>query len=285
MRLLSSTNVANGQVTYTFPSGQLGMIQVVFDVVTLAAQILTLDLCGNVRLNWTGEDIINVPVRLINLINNLYGGCSEATFGLAGVNRVSIFLTPGLTYDAKTVYDIGQNDNVTLTLDFRNIVPLCASGTVKIYAKDKIGTMSYIHKILPKFCISQAAGQVPDSIPVNNISELYLDDPATNLITGVQVVKDNITVVDSQSLDDLQAYNNYIHLVETPVTNILAIDLGESKDIRELIGGTLTYRMTFSGAATLPLYYGFISNTGQKLVESQNRAAKMLSVKTNNSIS
>jgi hypothetical protein len=286
MRLVSTTNITNNTVTYNFPSGQqIGCVMVVYDVITAGGNTASLASCGNVRLNWTGEDLINVPARIISLANNLYGGVAETLLAAAGSNRIAIFLTPGLTYDSKTVYDIGQSDNVSLTLDFTALAALSASGTVKIYVKDKIGTMSYVHKMLPKFCIAQSAGVVPDTIPVNNISELYLDDPAANLVTGVQVIKDNITVVDSNSILDLQAYNNWIHLVETAITNVLALDLAESKDLREVVGGSLAYRITFSGGATLPLYYGFCSYTGQKLLESQNRASKMLAMKVSNSIS
>jgi hypothetical protein len=285
MNLLSTTNVSNNTVSFTLPSGQYGMLAVVYDVVTSVSKTASLASCGNVRLNWTGEDIINVPARIINLLNNLYGGVAEAIFASAASNRVTIFITPGLAYDAKTVYDIGQNDNVTLTLDFTALAALSASGTVKIYGIPKIGVMSYIHKLLPKFCIAQSAGVVPDSIPVNNISEFIMDDPATNLVTGVQIIKDNITVVNCQSILDLQARNNFIHLVETAVTNVLAVDLAESKDLREVTGGTLQFQITFSGAATLPLYYGFCSYTGQKLVESQSRATKMLNQKVANSVS
>jgi hypothetical protein len=285
MDLLSTTNISNNTVSFPVPAGQYGAIVVVYDVVTNAATTADLADCGNVRLNWTGEDLINVPAAIINYINNRYGGVAEASFAAGGSNRVTIIITPGLIYDSKTVYDIGQNDNVTLSLDFTALAAKSASGTVKIYGKYKIGTMSYVHKLLPKFCIAQAAGVVPDSIPVNNISELFLQAPAANNVTGVQVIKDNITLVNSNSLDDLLAYDNYVHQVETANTDILALDLAESKDLREIVGGTTQFKITFSGAATLPLYYGFCSYTGKKLVESSARASKMLSMKTSNSIS
>jgi hypothetical protein len=284
MRLFWTQPVANGSTIFTFPKGQWGAILVVFDVVTSAGNTATLASCGNARLTWGGEDLKNCSIELLNLINNLYGGVMEATFAAASANRISCVILPGLAYDSKSVFDVGANDNVTLTLDWTALAALCASGSIKIYLKPKIGTMSYVHKILPQTIIAQAAGVIPGSLPVNNVSEIFLLSPAAQNVTGIQITKDNDTIVDSVTVADLDAYNNFIHVVETAQTKLLAIDFGESKDIHENVGAAAQFRYTFSAAGTLQQFYGFISFTNNKLIESVASGTANLNNKVRRSV-
>jgi hypothetical protein len=271
MRQLFSVPVSNKSLTFYLPKGQFGNIMIEYAVTTSAGNTMTAADAGNVRLNWQGQDIVNVDAELLNDLNNVYGGKAEATFALAGANRFCVIIPSGLYFDNGNVFDIGDNDKVYLKLDFASLSAISASGMVTVYAKPKLGQMNYLHHIEPRFVVASGASTLSDVFPVSNVSQVYFKNPAGSNVSEVQINKNSETVVDG-SVDMLKAYSAYVHLLETALTTI-AIDFGESKDLRENFGQQISYKLKFTGAGTCAMYVSYIELTPDKAVESKTRAS------------
>jgi hypothetical protein len=271
MRQLFSVPVANKSLTFYLPKGQFGNIMVEYDVTTSAGNTMTKADAGNIRLNWNGQDIVNADAEILNELNNVYGGTAEAAFVEAGANRMCVIIPSGLYFDTGNVFDIGDNDKVYIKLDFSDLSAKSASGMVTVYAKPKLGQMNYLHHIEPRFVVAQGASTLSDTFPVSNVSQVYFKNPAGANVSQVQINKNSETVIDG-SVKMLKAYSAYVHLLETALTTI-AIDFGESKDIRENFGQQISYKLTFTGAGTCPMYISFIELTPDKAVESKTRAS------------
>ena len=272
MKLLHSVPAANGSVSFFLPKGQFGNFFIRYQVVAAAGVTLTRKNFGNVILNWNGQDVINVDADIINRLDNVYGGTSEFTSAVGASAKLSCFLTSGLWFDNSNVYDISGRDNVYIKLDFSDLADsaITASGNVQIFGKNKTGVMTYLHNMIARPVTSSGAGTMADSYPINNVTEIYLKDP-TALLSSVQVVKDNETLVDADP-STLISYSDFIHQLET-TNNTLAIDFVESLDIREAIGATVNYKYVFTAAGILEQYFSFIDFTPAKARESSDVAA------------
>jgi len=273
MKLLHSVPAANSSDTFFIPKGQYGTFYIQFDVIAQAGVTLTREDFGNIILNWNGQDVINVDAEIINLLDNVYGGTSKFSSTVGADASMACFLTAGLWFDSSNVYDIGGNDKVYIKLDFPNLADSAkvASGQVKIYAKNKDGIMNYLHNITARPVPASGASTLADSFPVNNVTQVYLKDPAA-LTSNLQVVKDGITLVDAPP-NELINYSDFIHQLET-TSNTLAIDFVESRSLAEAVGSTISYKYTFTGAGTLQQYFSFIDFTPAKANESGNTLAK-----------
>jgi len=275
MKLLHAVPSTNGAMTFFLPKGQYGVLAIEYDLDAAAAVTLTRANMGNIILNWNGNDVINVDAEILNLLDNVYGGASEFSAVAGGATRMTVYITCGQWFDSQNVYDIGDNDKVSLKIDFP-LLALAAnvdSGFIRVYAKEKIGVMNYLHNIIPRPVVSSGAAVLADSYPLNNVSQVYLKDPAT-LLTNVQIIKDGTTVVDATPAA-LLAYSDFIHQLEAGSTT-LAIDFIESKDIREAVGSTVSYKFSFSGAGTQEIYFSFIEFTPAKANQSQFTAQQKI---------
>lgn len=276
MKLLHSVPASNGSMTFYLPKGQYGVIQVVYDLDMATGIDLTRALCGNVILNWNGQDVINVDAEILNQLDNVYGGVAEFTTVTGGASRMSVFLTAGLWFDAQNVYDIQDNDNVYLKLDFASLgLPANVdSGNIKVYAKMKTGVMSYLHNITARPIVSSGASTLADTYKISNISQIYLKNPAA-LLSNVQLSKDGETLVDSPP-NTLIAYSDFIHQLETTNTT-LAIDFVESGDVRESVGSDISYKFVFTGSGTQYMYFSHLDFTPKKALESRLVAERKIS--------
>lgn len=271
MKLLHAVPADNGTMTFYLPQGQFGAIGIEYDVDAAAAVTLTKLNMGNIRVNWNGDDIINVEAELINNLNNIYGGVGEFSAVAGAAHRMMAFLPLGQWFDSNNVWDIGENDRVMIKVDFPDLA-LAAnvdSGFVRIFGKNRLGIMNYLHKIIPRPVVASGAATLADSYLLNNVSQVYINDPAA-LLSNIQIIKDGETIVDGEP-DTLLAYNAYIHQLESTV-NVLAIDMVESMDIREALGVSIHYNYIFTGAGTLQQYFSYIDFTPEKSNESQIRA-------------
>lgn len=273
MRLLWRAALSQGSTTYNFTRGQFGLILVRFAGTNAAGQTVNTSDLGNVILNWNGDDKINVDADLLVQLANVYGGAIENISAAGSSFAISFAIPTGSWWDAQNIYDISENDKVYLKLDFNNIVSKITNGTVSIYAKPRLGAMAYIHKILSRAVVSGGAGTITDTIPVNNISAIYIKDPSS-LVDNIQIIKDGKVIIDGDTASEL-VYSNWIHLLETS-GNLLALELAESKDVREAIGQTLTYKYNFTGAGNLSQYYSAIEFTPKKLEQSLANASAEL---------
>jgi hypothetical protein len=273
--------MANGHMSFTLPKGQYGNILIDYSGTNAALKTMTLADLGNIRLNWNGQDVVNVDAEILSILNNLYGGVAPFV-SAAGANFSGQIIIPcGQWTDSMNIYDIGNTDQVQLTLDFPNLAAIAnvTAGTVTVYYKDKVGVMNYLHNIVMRQVVAQGGGWVNDTFPVNNVSQIYLKTPVTNHVTDLQILKDNETHVDSTTAV-AQAYSDYIHIVETATTSI-AIECAESKNIMESIGGQVQYRYLFSQADTLQQYFSYILFTKQKSSESRNTSGRRLNQRQN----
>jgi len=277
MKRLRSVPISQNVENFDLPQGSYGSIMLEYDVTTASGQTGTRALAGTVEVEWNGETVIKTDVEALNLLNNVYGGIPEATFAAAGNNRMIVVLPLGLWTDPSNIWYIEKGDVVTVKLDFTNLASISTAGNVKIYGKSQIGVQGYLHKFITRKITAGAAGNIPDTYRINNISQVYLKDPATSNVTDVFLQKNGETLVQA-SVVSLKAYSAYIHLLETAVT-MIAIDLGESRDVRENVGSDLNYEYTFSGAGTLNQYFSYISFTPDK--EASSRAYAQMKLKSN----
>jgi len=161
-----------------------------------------------------------------------------------------------------------------LKLDFAALSAKCTSGNIRIYAKPKLGVMNYIHKMIKRSVIASGAGTISDVIPIQNVAAIYYKNPTGSNVTEIQLNKDDETFVDAK-VNTLNSYSDWIHLLES-TNNTIAIDLCESKDIRESVGNQLSYKYTFSNSGTLEQYISFIQFTPLKSAESKQFASLKL---------
>lgn len=280
MRLLHSVPSTNGSLTFFLPKGQYGSIMIEYDLDAALGVTLTRAQMGNIILNWNGDNVINVDAEILNLLDNVYGGTAEFSAAVGGATRMSVFIPLAQWFDSLNVYDIGEKDQVYIKLDFPTIALATNvdSGSVRVYAKNKVGVMNYLHKIISRSVVSAGATTIADTYPVNNISQLYLKNPAA-LVSNIQITKDNDTVVDAPTAV-LNAYSDWIHLLESTNTTIV-IEFGESKDIRENVGSQISYKYTFTGAGTLAQYFSYIEFTPIKAIESRAKAGQKLARQSN----
>jgi len=269
MRLLYSQTLANKTLTFYLPKGQWGNIIVEYIGTTDTGQTGQRSDMGSVILNWNGEDIVNVDAEILNLLANLYGGVAEATFATAGLNRMIAILTPGVWYDSQNIFDVADTDKVYIKLDFTTFANKCATsgGSVNIYSKPKVGVMNYFHKIISRNINVSSAVTVADTFPISNVSQLYLKNLASRNISNIQINKDDENIIDC-SPKLLNAYSDWIHLLET-TNGTVAVDFGESKDIREVIGTQISYKYTFTAADTLEQYFSYVEFTPEKASQSR----------------
>lgn len=281
MRLVNSAPLANGTLTFFLPKAQIGNIMIEYTPVAAAGVTLTRANYGNVILNWNGKDVVNVDSEILNLLDNVYGGVSEFTPVIAALSRMSTFVPCGQWFDNYNVYDVGDKDQVYIKLDFPDLAnpAIVASGSVSIYIKEKIGIQNYLHNIISRFIPVAGASTLADTYPVNNISQVYFKAPT--ILTQAQIIKDGQTIVDCP-IAALNSYSNWIHLLETTNATI-AVEFGESKDLRENLGAQVQYKYTFSGAGTLAQYFSFIEFTPNKAAESKAKASAKLVRQSNNS--
>lgn len=280
MRLVHSVPLANGSTTFFLPKSQIGNIIVEYTPVAAAAVTLVRADYGTAILNWNGRDVVNTDVEILNLLDNIYGGVAEFTPAVAALSRLTMVIPCGQWFDPLNVYDIGEKDQVSIKLNFGNLASAAfvASGSCNIYIKTKIGVMNYLHNIIARPVVVAGASTLADTYPVNNISQVYLKAPT--ILTRAQIMKDGETIVDAPTAS-INAYSDWIHLLETTNTTI-AIEFGESKDIRENLGSQVQYQYTFSGAGTLNQYFSFIEFTPNKAAESKARAASKLARQAGN---
>lgn len=274
MKLLHSVPVANSNLNFYLPKGQWGNILIEYDVVTDTGLTMTRADAGNVKLNWGGDDVINVDAEILNLLNNVYGGVAEASFASAAANRMVVILPSGLWFDSGNIFDVANKDEVYIDLSFAALAAKCVSGNVRIYSKPKIGVMNYLHKIVSRFVVAGGASVLADTFPISNISQVYLKNPAGSNVTQVQLTKNEETVVNA-SVQALIAYSDNIHNLETTNTT-LALEMGESKDIRENIGNQIDYNYTFSAAGTLYQYFSHLHFTNEKALTSRQTSQNKL---------
>jgi len=272
MRLLWQDNLVNLTTNFTIPKGQYGLFLIRYSGQAAANQTVATTDLGNVILNANGNDKINVDVDLLSQLSNVYGGAIEASSVTGGAFAFSVIVPVAAWFDSKNIYDISERDKVYFKLDFPNIASKIVSGTVAIYAKPRHGVMSYWHKILSRTVVSGGAGTITDTLPVANISEVYLKNPAA-LVSQIQLIKDGKVYVDGDTGSEL-AYSNWIHLLESSIT-LLAIEFVESKDIREAISQSLSYKYNFTGAGNLAQYYSAI-----EFVDANKQAESLANAKS-----
>lgn len=257
MKQLWSASLSNLSTTYNLNErGSYGLFMLRFTGTAQAGQTVALPDLGNVKLNWNGEDIVNVPASILSALDNVYGGAVESTSNIGGSFAFSIIIPTGLWFDNKNIYEIGNNDKVYFNLSFPNMVAgLIVSGTVEISGLPKRGQMNYFHKLLSRNIVSAGASTITDTIVDKNISEVYLVDPAT-LMSNIQLVKDNKVIYDGSVGTEL-AYSNWIHQLESTVTT-LALEFVTSGNVQEALGSGIDYKYTFSGGGTQEQYYSAV---------------------------
>lgn len=279
MKRLFGVPGSNASLSTYFPKNQYGAFLIRYTGTAAAGVTITRADLGSVQLTWNGKDVINVDAELLNLVDNLYGGVSEFTSAIGGAFACSVIIPCGQWIDAANVYDVGINDKVALNLNFPNLASAAfvASANVDVFYKTKTGVMNYLNNIIQRNVVMTGAGTFSDNYPISNVAQLFIKAPAA-LLSNIQVAKDNNTIVDCPPAVAL-SYNDYLHLVETAQTT-LGIEFGESKDIRENVGGQVSYSHTFTGAGTLQQYLCYITFTSpNKVIASRTQAAQDLTGK------
>lgn len=279
MKRLYGVPGTNASLSTYFPKNQYGAFLIRFSGTAAAGVTVTRANFGTVQLTWNGKDVINVDAEILNLIDNLYGGVSEFTSAIGGAFACSVIIPCGQWIDAANVYDVGINDKVALNLNFPDLAnaAIVASANVDVFYKTKTGVMNYLNNIISRNVVVTGATTFSDNYPVSNVSQLFLKNPAA-LLSNMQVAKDNNTIVDCPPAVAI-AYNDYIHLLESTGTT-LGIEFAESKDIRESVGGQISYSYQFSGAGTLQQYLCFLTFVNSaKVVSSRQQAAQDLTQK------
>jgi len=281
MRLLHATPYNAGSMTFFIPKGTYGSFFIVFEGTNIAALNTTLPDLGTVQLTINGKPVINVPAELLSKLNNLYGGVATFSNVAGGAVLATIFIPCGTFFDSRNVYHITDKDDAYFKLDFAELASATGwnAGFVKVYGKDKDGIQNYLYNLISRNVVSSGVSTLADTHEVENIVNMYVDN--TGIIDKVLITKDGESLVDA-AVSDVQAYSDFIHQVETTL-DLLAIEFAESGDIREAIGGSLTYNYLFNGAGTLEQYFGSIDFTPAKTVESARDLKQRVSIKVSKS--
>lgn len=275
MRRLYSVPNTNGSLQFYVPSGLYKFFVVEYDLTAATGVTLTRADLGNVKLNFNGQDVINVDAEILSLLGNIYGGVSEFKAVSGGATRCTLFIPCGQYWDSANIYHVSQDDKVYIDLSFPDLAlsSNVASGNIRVYAKTGVGVMNYINYLQTRPVVAGGAGVIDDSFPVNNVSQVILKSVST-LLSNVQIRKDNEPVFDG-SVNVLTAYSDFVHLLES-TNSTLVLEMGESKDVREYSGHEIGYQYTFKGAGTLAQYFMFIEYTNQKALASRQATVNYL---------
>ena len=267
MKQLFRVPATQGNLSYQLEKGQFGLFLIRFEGTNATGQAVTLADLGSVVLRWNGQDVVNVDFEFLNMVSNLYGGVSEFSSTTGGAFKASAFIPTGIWFDSQNIYDIGDEDKVEFVLNWNTAK--IASGSVYIFGKPRRGVMSYLHGIYKRTIVSGGAGDISDSIPVENITQFYIKNP-TALINTLQVARDGKAVVDGY-VGALQSYSDWIHLLEAS-SNLIAIEFVESKDLREVVSTGITYKINTTGAGNIESYYSRLIPKAEKVDISLARA-------------
>lgn len=274
MKQLYSNPIANQSTLFNIPRGQYGALAVEFSGVANTGQTLALADCGAVKLSFNNEEVINVDFEFLALANNLYGGVTKFSSVTAGAFYIFAVIPLSAWFDSANILDVSETDNAYLRLDYSTASTKALSGNVRVYGKVKYGVMNYLHKIINRNVNVSGATTFSDSLLIPNISQVYLKNPSASNVTDIQIIKDNDVIVDA-STDLVQAYSDYIHQVETSQT-LVAVEMGETKDIREVLGNSIQYKYVFSGAGILNQYISYYVFTKDKAIESQSKTLQKI---------
>ena len=273
MKLLQSGALSNLSLQFQSQKGQYAYFVVRYSGTAQAAQTVTLTDCGNVIMNWNGQDIINTDVEFLSNLANVNGGFIEADSAVGAAFNFSVIIPCGTFCDTNNIYDIGDNDKVNFKLDFPLMVAgLISAGTATVYGVPKPGLHSYFFKLLQNNVTVGGAGVNNDVFRQNNLANIYFWNPAA-LLSNLQLFKDGKIQYDGVVAAEF-ALSNWLHLLEATFSNLLAIELCLTKNLLEVVSNSNSYQLTFTGAGTQRIYLGSIQWDAQKQAESQLNIGK-----------
>lgn len=253
---LDSANLGNLAENYIVNPGRYQGFLIRYSGTNAAGQTSTLTDCGSIILNALGQDHINTDVEMLSFADNLYFGAVEASSAAGGAFAFSVYIQAGLWFDPVNTFVLTQDMQTVLKLSFPNMTAaLIASGTVKISGVLQSGGQLYWHDIFSFSVVAQGAGIITNTIAKQNISTLYLKNPAA-LVGQTQINKDSVTYINNNIADEL-AYSNLIHQIETAGT-FFAYEFSPNKQVTQSNSSNLTYQYNFSGAGTLAQYYSAV---------------------------
>ena len=261
MKRLYTQNLSVGTANYPIERGQYKYFEIRYSGVAGAGNTITLANLGNVRLNWSGDDKVNVPVSALSNMANLYNGFIEFNSAIGGAFAASIIIPCGEWFDTNNIYDVADNDKANFILDFPALPALIASGVVQIYGVLQNGLHSYFHKILSQNVVAGGAGVLVNNIFAQNIAQLYLTNPAA-LISDIQVSIDGKNFINGDTASEL-AFSNWIHQIEATGT-FFAFEFCPSKKLETIVSNSLSFQYTFTGAGTQEQLYSAIEFTPKK---------------------
>lgn len=252
MILHKSENLLNLAAIKELPEAIIKGLFIRFNGVAAAGVTVTVAQLGQVRVNYRGADIINVPFSFIQNFDNLHFGTVEFASAVGAAFTASGYVPFHAYWDNQNGLANRLEDKGFIELRFPALTAaVIASGTVEIYYVPATGIAGYIPMLMQQNIQAGGAGQVVDRLQQFNISEVYFDFNAA--ITNILIYKDGKSMV-SATQAVLQAKSNMDNQVETAIT-LIEVDLNPNKILTNALGNLLELNLTATGATTYNTYY------------------------------
>lgn len=253
MQLYKTENLLNLSSQKDLPQGLLQGLYIRFSGDAAAGVTIATSDLGQVRVNYRGQDIINVPVSFISLFNNLHWGVAEFASAVGAAFSASIYVPFHMPWE-------NTNGLLNLAEDkgfFELRFPLLTaakidSGTVEVYYIKARSVASYIPLLIQQNIQAGGAGNVNDKILNYNVSSLYLEENA-HLTGQVMVFKDGqVTINSTQAV--LKSKSNFDNRVEAAIA-LIQVNLNPTNLVAASLGEIIEVQAVVDAATTLAVYY------------------------------
>jgi hypothetical protein len=254
MRILASSSILSGPVSFRVPAGQYAGFALRVTGTNQAAQTLTAANIGNLTGTWRGVPILNIGFANLQTINNLQKGFSEFASSVGAAFRATAFYRATGRPDGETdgnVFDITDDDQLYINLDLSGVTgTIVASGTVQLFGIMSQGAQAYLPRYFQQSRNIASGATDSFDLPHDNISFVWAGT-LTNL-SRFQLMKDG-NVFYQGSPTDMEALSNFENEVESEVTTSFLLPLHRSGALSEALSDSVSLLIDTSGGAGTPV--------------------------------
>jgi|GEM_PF-4966752 len=242
MRLIKSENMTSGQVLFYLPEGVYSGLFVTFKGTNVEGNALLSRDLGYVKLNYNGQELINVRSEFFIERANLLGG-STLQSSIENSDFTFTFFVPfRLKKDSTNVLVVAPNSVSFILSNFSTNV---VSGTIDVYAVFSEGVAKYLPYIKEHNVDFAGASTKQVNFTQPNIEELYILNPGN--ISRISVLRDGKLIVDSD-LTSLQSYSNAFNMIEDTTYNKLLEVIAQKN---EFTSGVKETQMTLTTSSAI----------------------------------
>lgn len=220
---------------------------------TDTGQTLAASEVGTIRIQRGGRQIQGRKFSVYHELADLLGGFPEATLPTAGATAITapiFFGAPGLPNSMEV---IGRDELVLfydppagLATEFgANAITVDIHGWI-----DELTAEAYELHLLSQDFTASAAIEKRESININNVAFLLLDDSST-VIDAVQFEVDGVTLIDRINDALLAVQNNLKYRVESGGNTLTIIPTAFGSNLAAYANRTSKLTLNFTGAGTV----------------------------------